>query len=130
MTILFEVLILGAIIIDIICKFISVKECNDILHRCKDCVDYVSKSIGVAADAKRQCIEAKEDTVHIVRAAANTVDATEAIVKALAKDQHDIWEQLLATGDAVSMLNKRLSPPVTDAVNIDISEDTEDYGDS
>ena len=130
MTVLFEVLILGAIIIDIICKFICVKECDDILQKYKDEADYVSESIKVVTDAKWRCIEAKDNAVNLVKVASNTIDAAESVVKALAKDQHDIWTQLLVTGDAVAMLNKRLSPPVTDDVNIDISKDTENNGNS
>ncbi len=130
MTILFEVFILGAIIIDIICKFISVKECNDIMRQCKQHMIAAAKCSEYATSEYNMCCKAKAETFEMATKAANTLSATEAIVKALAKDQHDIWEQLLATGDAVSMLNKKLSPPVADDVNIDISEDAEDYGNS
>lgn len=122
----FNVIILGAILIDIVCKFISVKECNDILEECKSWA-HVCKEISSDATQIRIDISKSVATVDLMMDdCEDHLKASEAIMKGLAKDQHDIWDHLIATGEAVGILNKRLTNPRDLEPEWEPAKDTDD----
>ena len=106
-----QVIILGAIIIDIVCKFIGVKECNDILERCK----YIKQSVAeLKSDTTQSWIDAIKTAEQMERircACEDNLKTTKAIMNGMGKDQYDIWETIHSINAAVDGLNKRLTNP-------------------
>lgn len=106
-----QVVILGALIIDIVCKFIGVKECNDILERCRSCVRACGM-IRSDVDLAQIDISRSVAKVDMIRDdCEDQLKASEAAVKGLCRDQHDIWEMVHSINAAVESLNKRLTNP-------------------
>lgn len=107
----FQVIILGAIILDIVAKFISVKQCQDIL---KECVSWAQVCKEVSGDANQARIDISRSVAKVDMMRDDCEDqlkTTKAMVNGLGKDQYDIWEMIHSINAAVDGLNKRLTNP-------------------